>query len=481
MTDPHLWTVTETLEALRARRIGALELLDHQLARQARRGAEINAVVEVQADLARDKARAVDAGTASGPLAGLPMTIKDTYEVTGFGCTAGMPELAGYRCTTNADAVQRLQDAGAVIWGKTNIPLAASDHQSYNPVYGTTRNPWNTARTVGGSSGGAGAALAAGLTALELGSDIGGSIRIPAHYCGVWGHKPSYGIVPTRGHVPPAPGMLSAGPLSVSGPMARSAADLALALDLLSGAMPGRGWRLDLPESRGRALADFRIAVWTGGFPVDPAYAAAIEAFAADLTREGAAVTLLDEAPEPLRQDADLYLAMLFGVIGSGLPPEALDAYAKAGAQFPEDSLQALVARSTRMSLGAFAALLERQARHKAAWDSWFQRFDALLCPVAMTTAFPHQTEDGHGPVPQMFRSLTVGGRALPYMQNLYWPGIATLAELPATARPLPGLVDGLPAGVQIIGPAFGDRTTLRLAALMDQTFGGFTPPPGWD
>lgn len=478
-TDPHWWTVAETMAALGARRIGAVELLEHMLARQARLGPQVNAVVEVQADQARAEAAAFDAGGRRGALAGLPMTIKDTYEVAGFGCTAGIPDLAGYRSPSDADAVAQLRGAGAVVWGKTNVPLAASDHQSYNPIHGMTRNPWNPDRTVGGSSGGAGAALASGLTALELGSDIGGSIRVPSHYCGVWGHKPSYGIVPQRGHVPPMPGTLAPSALAVCGPMARCAADLELALDLLTGA-PTEGWRLSLPEARVAGLKGARIAVWTGGNPVDPDYAAAIHRFAGDLAQAGARITVLDQAPAPLVGDDDLYIALLFATIGADLPPEALDAYAAAAAAFPGDSLPARVARATRSSHGEYAQLFERQQRQIAAWAAWFGGFDALVCPVSMNVAFPHRTDDGHGPIPQMFRTLEVGGQARPYMENLFWPGIATLAHLPATARPLPGQVHGMPAGIQIIGPAFGDRTTLAIARGMDAEFGGFVAPAGY-
>jgi amidase len=478
-TDPHWWTATETLAALQARRIGAVELLDHSLARQTRHGPAVNAVVEVQEGQARAEAAAFDKGLRKGALAGLPMTIKDTYEVAGFGCTAGIPELAGYRSPGDADAVAQLRGAGAVVWGKTNVPLAASDHQSYNPIHGVTRNPWNPDRTVGGSSGGAGAALAAGLTALELGSDIGGSIRVPSHYCGVWGHKPSYGIVPQRGHVPPNPGTLTPSALAVCGPMARSAADLELALGLLTRG-PTTGWHLALPPARSATLKGARIAIWTGGNPVDPDYAAAIHAFGRDLAREGAQVTALDAAPLPLQGDEDLYIALLFATIGADLPPEALEAYASAAAAFPPESLPARVARATRSSHGEYVHLAERQARHIAAWAAWFQGFDALICPVAMNVAFPHQTEDGHGPIPQMFRTLQVGNEQRPYMENLFWPGIATLAHLPATARPLPAQVHGMPAGIQIIGPGYGDLTTLALARAMDAAFGGFTPPPGF-
>jgi amidase len=309
-----------------------------------------------------------------------------------------------------ARGAARIRAAGAIIWGKTNVPLAASDHQSYNPLHGISRNPWDTGRTVGGSSGGAAASLAAGFTALEIGSDIGGSIRIPSHYCGVWGHKPTYGIVSGRGHVPPKPGALSDSPLSVCGPMARCAADLELGLDLIAGTEPGSSWRLDLPKARHDSLSGYRIAVWCGGYPVDPDFADAIGRFADELARCCARVTQLDAAPAPMLGADEHYIAMLFAVIGSGLPEQELAAYAAAASTHAAGSLADRVARATRSSLAEYAVLVERQEQRKAAWREWFRDFDVLLCPVSMTVAFPHQAEDGHGPVPQMSRTLDVGG-----------------------------------------------------------------------
>ncbi|QFT57945.1 Glutamyl-tRNA(Gln) amidotransferase subunit A [Sulfitobacter sp. THAF37] len=478
---PHLWTAGEAVAALRSRKIGAVELLDIYLDRQTRLDGDINSVVETRADAARKAAKAVDAGSAApGPLAGLPMTIKETFEIEGFHATAGIPELKDHLSTEDADAVARLRAAGAVIWGKTNVPLAASDHQSYNPIYGVSRNPWDTGRTVGGSSGGSAAALAAGFTALELGSDIGGSIRIPAHFCGVWGHKPTYGTVSGIGHVPP-PGARSQSPLSVYGPMGRCAADLQLGMDLLAGGAAENAWVLNLPKARHDRLSDYRVAVWTGGSPVDPAYAEAIGEFADALAAQGVRITRFDTPPAPLVGNEAFYIDTLFAVIGSALPAEELEAYAAAATGHPPDSLPARVARATRSSLAGYAALVERQEALRQAWRDWFRDYDILLCPVSMTVAFPHQTEDGHGPVPQMARVLDVGGEMRPYLENLYWPGVATQGLLPATVRPLPSQVRGMPAGVQSIGVEFGDRTTLRFTELCDEVFGGFVPPPGFD
>ena len=481
--EPHWWTATETIAALKERRIGAVELLDHMAVRQETHGGRINAVVEQQLELARVTARTADEVAVGGPLGGLPMTVKDTYEVAGFGCRAGIPDLADHRPSRDADSVARLKAAGAVIWGKTNVPVAASDHQSYNPLFGVTNNPWNLERSPGGSSGGSAAALAAGLTSLEIGSDIGGSIRNPAHHCGVWGHKPTYGIVSQRGHVPPMPGALAPSPMSVCGPMARSTADLELALDVMTQNSPTSPWSLRLPEARGESFADFRVAVVTDGRSVDPDYAAAIVSFGQALAAEGATVTEVhaDGGGAPVFGTDDLYLALLSAVIGAGQPPEQTAAILDMAGQFADDSMEGKIIAAMGMSMAERGQLIEQQAKIIAAWEEWFRDFDALICPVAMNVAFPHQTEDGFGWPPQLFRTLTVGDGTRPYLENLHWPGVAVLGHLPATARPLPEQVHGMPAGVQIIGPQYGDRSTLRLSALCDQAFGGFVPPPGFD
>ncbi|HXA11144.1 MAG TPA: amidase family protein, partial [Mycobacterium sp.] len=260
-------------EAIRCREVSSRELLDHYLTRVERLNPPLNAVVTLDPEGARSAADAADAalarGEVGGPLHGVPMTIKDTYETAGMRTTCGVaawdrvPE-------RDADAVQRLRSAGAVIFGKTNTPALAGDWQTFNPIFGTTNNPWDIARTTGGSSGGSAAAVATGMTALELGSDIGGSIRVPSHWCGVCGHKPSWGIISQRGHLPPAPGALSGGDLSVVGPLARDVEDLELALDVVAGPAGHQavGWRLALPPARATTLRELKLAVWLD----DPAY-----------------------------------------------------------------------------------------------------------------------------------------------------------------------------------------------------------------
>ncbi|RYH02649.1 amidase [Salipiger sp. IMCC34102] len=472
--DVHSWTATQTLGALRARQIGAEELLDAHLARNAAAGGPVNAIVQLDEDGARKSARAADKGQVPGPLAGLPMTIKDCYDATGFATTAGIPDLEHNRPERDADAVARLKAAGAVIFGKTNVPLAASDHQSDNPIFGLTRNPWDTDRSAGGSSGGSAAALAAGLTSLEIGSDIGGSIRVPAHYCGVHGHKPSYGIVSSRGHVPPGPGALTPAPLSVCGPLARSAADLELALEVLAGAegAQARGWRLDLPPARTARLDETRVALWLDGFPLDPDYRAALEDFADELERAGVPVDRLSGPPAPVDLDSDLYFRLLFAVIGSGMSDDDVAAFKEAIADLDDHPHAATIAEALRTDVPRMGQLQEQQAAQIQRWHRFFKDYDVLLAPVAMGQAFAHQTGDGYGVTPQMRRSLQIGGVAEPYIENLCWPGVATLSHLPSTVRPLPQTPNGLPAGVQIIGDLYADRTTLGFAAQCDRVWG---------
>ncbi len=474
----------ELLDLLARKEIAARELLDLYLERIEEHNPTYNAVVALDAEQARTAAAAVDnaraRGDTLGPLAGLPMTIKDSFEVTGMTATCGLPPLANHRPTRDADPVQLLRDAGAILFGKTNLPAGASDWQSYNEIYGITRNPWNPERTVGGSSGGAAAAVAAGFGALELGSDIAGSIRVPSHFCGVFGHKPSYGIVPLRGHIPPMPGELLTVPLGVAGPIGRSAADLELALDVLAGAseLDSTAWRLELPPSRHDRLDGFRVGVWLGGgvYPVDDGYRQAIETFVDDLAGAGARVSQVEPPFDPA-EVYDLFLRTLFGIVGGPIPAEAEVMTALAAGD--QTGYADRLGRAMASSLGDWFSLAERREQLFRAFRGFFTEHDVLLCPVAMVVAFPHDTVEGDGPhSTQLARRLVVSGDELPYFDNFTWPGLATCANLPSTVVPTGRLVDGLPAGVQVIGPYLEDRTTLRFAQLVEAELGGFTPPP---
>src|SRR5579863_1368022 len=281
---------------LRGKQIGCLELLDFFLARADKYNAKLNAIIAWQIDKARDRARAADAALAKGEswgaLHGLPMTVKESFNIPGLPMTFGNPLWKNNIPAANAVLVDRLEAAGAVIFGKTNVPYMLADSQSFNDIYGTTNNPWDVTCGPGGSSGGEAAVLAAGLGSHGAGSDIAGSLRNPAHYSGVYGHKPTWGLIPTRGHGPP--GAVTPTDISVVGPMARSAEDLALALDILAApdVLQQAAWRVALPAPRGGRLKDFRVAVWGSAdeAPIDDSVATLIAAAVGAIRKAGAAV-----------------------------------------------------------------------------------------------------------------------------------------------------------------------------------------------
>jgi amidase len=477
-------TATEQRELLTSRRISAVELLDAHLARVRSANPTYNAVVALDEEGARQQARRADEqlarGDAVGPLHGLPMTIKDSFAVTGMPTTCGLEDLRDYRPAQDAAAVAQIRQAGAVIFGKTNLPAGAADHQSCNTLFGLTRNPWDLDRTVGGSSGGAAAALAAGLTSLELGSDIGGSIRCPAHFCGVYGHKPSYGLISTEGHIPPAPGSIAPKDLSVAGPLARSARDLELLFDVVLGAKDqGGAPDVALPASRHENLRAFRVAVWNDdkAYSLDASYAAAIDGLVDDLARLGVQVDRSARPPIDPAASYQVYLQTLFGIIGAGLPPPARDAIFAAADADEGDGYPRRVADAVRQTLPQYFAATEERYRLYRAWRAFFDDYDVLLCPISPVVAFPHDIER-LDLAAQFTRRLAVNGGTVPYMDNLAWPGLITVANLPATAIPTGRMVGSVPAGVQVAGPYLGDRTTLRFAQLVEAELGGFKRPP---
>ena len=298
MSDDAYRTTAETAAAIAAREISSREFLEAALDRVDRLDGPVNAVVALDADRARAWADEADAAVARGdelgPLHGVPITIKDSFQTEGLVTTSGAPELAEFVPERDADPVARYKAAGAVVFAKTNLPIWAGDMQSYNKVYGTTGNPFNIDHTPGGSSGGSGAALAAGYTPLELGSDIGGSIRIPSHWSGVMGHKPSYALVSALGQIPGMPGTLSQADIAVAGPMARDVDDLEMALDVLAGpdAWNSVAYSVDLPPARHREITDFRVAVWLDEetCPIDSRYRDLLLGAATALEDAGATV-----------------------------------------------------------------------------------------------------------------------------------------------------------------------------------------------
>jgi amidase len=471
--------------AIRNREIGSRELLEHYLKRVEQYNPQINAIVTLDAERARKRADEADAALARGeywgPLHGLPMTIKDTIETAGLRTTAGAPVHADHVPTRDAPTVARLKAAGAVVFGKTNTPVFAMDGQSYNPLFGVTNNPWDLTRSPGGSSGGAAAALAAGLTGLELGSDIGGSIRNPAHYCGVFGHKPTFDIIPLRGHIPGPPGALTGADIAVIGPLARSAKDLSLTLSILAGPDEDEGaaWRLELPSPRHGALREYRVAAWLDdpACPIDNAVRTRHEEAITVLRKEGVRV---DDQARPGFQFADAlrtYLRLLWSATSPGDPPELFQNFVEMAGQLShdDDSYLAHLAHGTVLRHRDWLLLNEARAQYRTYWAEFFKNYDVLLCPITPTAAILHDHSE-----PMTARTLQVNGQSRPYLDIISWAGVIGMAYLPVTMAPVGRTSQGLPVGLQVVGPYLEDRTTIDFVRRLSDVLGGFEAPPGY-
>jgi amidase len=480
-------TATELSTALAAKQVSAVELAQDVIGRIERHDAKINAVCVRDFARGLDAARAADAALARGetkPLLGIPLTVKESYNVAGLPTTWGFPAQKDFRPPQDALAISRVKHAGGVILGKTNVPLGLGDWQSYNEIYGTTNNPFDLGRTPGGSSGGSSAALAAGYGPLSLGSDIGGSLRVPAFHCGVYAHKPTFALVPSRGHTPPPlPPLPFDRDLSVIGPMARSAADLSLLLDVIAGPDPleaGKAYSLALAPPRHNALKDFRVLLIASDqvLPTDTSVRAGIEKLAANLGKAGVAVTRESPLLPDFAASSRLYMRMLLSFLAASFQPEAYAGMQSAAATLPPDniSLAAERLRGAALSHREWVLADGARARLRAQWRELFGTFDAVICPVMPTPAYPHDHS-----LDQETRRIDIDGKPFPYPDQLAWPGIATLPGLPATAIPIGLSPQGLPVGVQIVGPSLEDRTPLRLAELIEREFGGFVPPPDFD
>lgn len=482
--QPEYRSARQLVAGLAERKLSSVELVDQAIALIEAHDGKLNAVVVRDFERAHSAAAAADAAIARGerrPLLGLPITVKEAFNVAGLSTTWGIPAFKGWQPMQDALAVTRLKAAGAVILGKTNIPLAIGDWQSFNDVYGTTNNPWDLGRTPGGSSGGSAAALAAGYVALELGSDLNGSIRQPAHCCGVFGHKPSTGLVPLHGHAPPRSSPTAADGtvgLGVVGPLARTADDLELALGLIAGPdeADSIAYRLALPAPRRERLADFRVLVVDTHPLMATALAvrAALDRLSERLIGQGAHVARTSPLLPDLAEAGRLHQKLVFAFSQAFAPPDFYRRAEAAVAQLsPDDqSLAAWRQRATVMNHREWIAANALRGRLREQWRALFKEWDVVLCPPAVTPAFPHD----HNP-DQNSRQIDIDGKSYPYRDQSVWPGIATVPGLPATVAPIDRGDSPLPIGVQIVGPYLEDRTTIAFASLIEREFGGFTPP----
>lgn len=479
-------STTALVEDLRSRRISALEALEQAIGRIEARDSAINAVVVRDFARARAAAVAADAALAGGdrrPLLGVPMTVKESFNVQGLPTTWGAAGAAGTLPRYDAVAVARLKASGAVILGKTNVSTYLADWQSVNAAYGRTCNPWDPGRTPGGSSGGAAAALAAGFVALELGSDLFGSLRVPAHCCGVFAHKPTHGLIPPRGHAAPGTPELSVGAdadLAVVGPLARTAADLALALDVLAGPDEAQavGYRLELPPARHARLQDFKVLVLEKHplLPISHEVSAALQQFAAHLRSAGATVAESSPQLPDLTQMAATFDWLLMAFLGANFPDSAYAMGSDRAVRLPAHDTggQAMRERALVSSHRDWIHAHRTRMAISHQWRQLFREWDVVLSPVLPTTAFPHDDAEIQE------RTIDVDGRTIPYSLQAIWSGPASLSGLPATVMPIGPGGSGLPIGVQIIGPYLEDRTTLGFAQLAEREFGGYRAPPGF-
>lgn len=483
MDQMHYKSATELASLIRQKKIGSLELLDHFLARIEKYNPKLNAIIWMDKDKARKRAKAADAalrkGKRWGALHGVPMTIKESYQVAGSPTTWGAPAMKDNVTETTAVSAQRMIDAGVTLFGKTNVPIMLADWQSYNAVYGVTNNPWDLSRTPGGSSGGSSAALATGLTGIDAGSDIGSSIRNPAHYCGVFGHKPTHGLITYRGHA--LPDAVSTPDISVVGPLARSADDLEVALDIMAGPDPDDGgfWKVALPKCEKTSLRQFRVAVKLSdpASDVDGEYADQLQALVDWLAKAGAKVK--EAAPDiDTARLNDIYTRLLRAATSARMPDSEIAEWEQAVANGERDEFLLRSVDGVTMTHRNWLKLNNERHQMRLKFNAFFKDYDILLCPVAASAAFPHDHEhEGK----RWRRRITVNNKRVPVTDQLFWAGYSGVVYLPSTVGPAGITPSGLPTGYQAIAAQGKDKTSIAFARLVEKAFGGFEPPPGYD
>ena len=482
MTELRFCSALEMARLLRVRKVSAMELLEVCLDQFALHNDTLNAVIVNDLGRAKRAAAASDKrlkkGAPLGPFDGVPMTAKESFDWKGTPSTWGAPDYKENIAKSDAVAITRLTDAGAVMYGKTNVPFMLADWQSFNEVYGTTNNPWDVTRAPGGSSGGSAVALATGMSALEIGSDIGASLRNPAHYCGVYAHKPTYGVVPYGGHLL---SNVQPSDISVAGPMARSARDLTAMMKLLAGTdgMDTRALSLRLPDLKQNKFKDFRVAVMLNDpvSEVDQPVQDLIAKLAQFLTKKVKKISLTARPDFTTREAMDIFIALLRSATSRRQSDADFSANEERVANFAadDDSYYAKMTRAYVMPHRSWLLVNERRHQMRLLWDRFFEEWDVLLCPAAASAAFPHDhVGDRHQ------RTIEVNGKRVPTTDQLFWAGYSGCFYLPSTVAPLGLTPQGLPSGVQIITRQYGDYTSLRFAELLEKEYAGFTPPPGY-
>lgn len=466
---------------LRSGKISASELLEICAGQMARHNPALNAIIHADLERGRKAARASDKRLRKkapiGPFDGVPMTVKESFDWAGTPSTWGAPRFRDNIAGSDAVALSRLADAGAVVYGKTNVPLMLADWQSYNDIYGTTNNPWDVRRSPGGSSGGSAVALATGMSALEIGSDIGASIRNPAHYCGVYGHKPTFGVVPMKGHA--LPGIVHPSDISCAGPLARSARDLAVMLKLLAGThgIDSRALSLKLPPAKQTSFKEFRVAVMVTDpqSEVDLPLQDLIGRLGEFLARKVKKISFEARPAFSTKEAFDVYLAMLRSATSRRQTDEEFIANsARAGALDPtDDSYYANMLRAYVLPHRSWLMWNERRHQMRLIWDQFFDDWDVLLCPTAASAAFPHDhVGERHE------RTIEVNGRRVATTDQLFWAGYSCGYYLPSTVAPIGLTSQGLPGGIQIISRQYADFTAIRFAELLEREYHSFEPPP---
>lgn len=456
------------------------ELLEYYLDRVKQYNDKVNAIIEINEKDARKRAKEADEarkrGESWGPLHGLPITVKDVFLVKGFKIAAGTPFYKDYEVNENADVVNRLLDAGAIIYAKTNVPIWAGDWQTYNSIYGTTNNPYDFEKTCGGSSGGAAASLASGFTTLELGSDMGGSIRIPAHYCGVYGHRPTYGITSMYGHVPGDPGERAVPDLSASGALARTADDLKLLLDVILGSEypDNKATSINLPEYNDMELKDFKVCAWLDDdyCKVSSEMKEKYQELVDILRKNGATVDCKKPEGYSLEEPYKYMRFLSGGVVATGLTSVQSIILSVVGALLGLHKKGRLAVEWREYIRGmvkghrTWLIYDEERAKLRHEYKKLYEEYDVLLMPVAPWNAFKHQ----HKSV--IFRRFMIDQKKRGYLEHIPWIAIATVMGFPASSVPIGMDKENMPVNVQVVSGPYEDKKCLRFGKLLEGIYG---------